>query len=123
VAPLGSDNEPRFEKVTDKNELIDLRDTQQLSWAKVAEALGLGSPGAARRLYSAAVRPHAESLLRDRASAGAKVTPVHLADAGLSTIRDSIVGKTIVVQRNDRTEDIHVAKVTSLKSDAIVATK
>jgi hypothetical protein len=119
VAPLGSDNEPRFEKVTDKDELIDLRDTQQLSWAKVAEALGLGSPGAARRIYSAAVRPHIESVLTERVSAGARVTPVHLAEADLHTIRDAITGNTIVVQRKDRTEDIRVARVTSLKDGTV----
>jgi hypothetical protein len=100
--------------------LARLRDTDQRSWAQVAQELGLGSPGAARRLYSQVVRPHTESVLEGRTSAGAQVTPVHLADANLATIREAIVGKTIVVQRTkDRTEDIKVAKVTSLKDGTV----
>src|SRR4051795_2112854 len=109
----------KLEKVTDKAELIRLRDTEQNSWANVAATLGLGSPGAARRLYSAVVRPHAESVLEGRSTTG-KVTPVHLAKANLATIREAIAGLTIVVQRaNDKTEDIAVAKVTSLKNGTV----
>lgn len=119
------------------DQIADLRDNQLLSWAKVAQALGLGSPGAARRAYSGLVRPHTESVLPGRTKAS--LTPVHLADADLATIRTAIVGKTIVVQRKDTTEDIAVAKVTSakagtvnfndgdkgrsVKADAIIATK
>lgn len=99
------------------DQIADLRDTQQLSWAKVAEALNLGSPGAARRAYSSFVRPHAESVLPGRTAAA--LTPVHLADADLATIREAITGKTIVVQRKDRTEDIAVAKVTSAKAGTV----
>lgn len=98
-------------------QITDLRDTQLLSWAKVAQALGLGSPGAARRAYSALVRPHAESVLPGRTPAA--LTPIHLADADLATIQEAITGRTIVVQRKDRTEDITVAKVTSIKAGTI----
>ncbi len=47
-----------------------LRDAQHLSWAKVATALRLGSPGAARRAYSALVRDHTLSVLPGRATTG-----------------------------------------------------
>lgn len=119
MAPLKSDNEPVLEKFTDKDELIRLRDTEQNSWAQVAKLLGLGSPGAARRMYSAVVRPHTESVLEGRTSQGGRVQPVHLADANLTTVRNAVVGKTIVVQRKGGTEDIHVAKVTSVKDGSV----
>lgn len=70
-------------------QITNLRDDQLLSWARVAEALSLGSPGAARRLYSSLVRPHDESVLPGRTPGYAKVQPVHLADADLATIRRS----------------------------------
>lgn len=119
AAPLGDDNAPKLERITDHDELVDLRDNQQLSWAKVAEAIGVGSPGAARRLYSQLVRPHTESVLEGRSRGEAKVTPVNLADADLDAIREAIVGKTIVVQRAKGTEDIKVAKVSSLKNGTV----
>lgn len=99
------------------DQIADLRDTQLLSWAKVAEALDLGSPGAARRAYTALVRPHAESVLPGRTATA--LAPVHLADADLATIQETITGRTIVVQRKDRTEDIKVAKVTSIKAGTV----
>jgi hypothetical protein len=102
-----------------KADLVRLRDTEQGSWATVADALGLGSPGAARRAYSALVRPHTESVLAGRATKGSDVTPVHLANAGLAKVRDAIVGKTIIVQRKDTTEKIKVARVTSVKNGTI----
>lgn len=100
------------------DDIAVLRDERQLSWAKVATELALGSPGAARRAYSTLVRPHNESVLPGRTT-GAKVAPVHLADANLATIREAIVGRTIVVQRAKGTEDIAVAKVTSLKNGTV----
>lgn len=100
-------------------QIANLRDEQLLSWAKVAEALSIGSPGAARRLYSSLVRPHDESVLPGRTPGDAKVQPVHLADADLDTIRDAIVGRTIVVQRAKATEDMKVAKVTSVKAGTV----
>ena len=60
------------------------------------------------------MRPHTESVLPGRS--GGNVQPVHLAKANLDTVRDTIVGKTIVVQRAKNTEAINVAKVTSLKN-------
>jgi hypothetical protein len=102
-----------------KADLVRLRDTEQNSWANVAAALGLGSPGAARRSYSALVRPHTESLLVGRTTSAADVTPVHLAKASLTKVREAIVGKTIIVQRKDTTEKITVAKVTSLKDGTV----
>lgn len=95
-----------------------LRDHQQNSWAKVAQAFNLGSPGAARRAYSALVRPHTQSVLAGRVSGGG-VTAVHLADGNLATVRDAITGRTIVVQRKDRTEDLLVVKVTSVKAGTV----
>lgn len=110
----------KFEKVTDKDELIRLRDNEQNSWAKVAQALGLGSPGAARRIYSAVVRPHTESVLNGTTTrGGVLITPVHLADANVTAIRKAILGKTIIVQRAKGNEDIAVAKVTSLKDGTV----
>ena len=110
---------PKLETLS-KEDLVRLRDDEGNSWAKVAEALNLGSPGSARRIYSQLVRPHTESVLEGRTTSGAKVTPVHLADANVTAIRKAIVGKTIVVQRaNDRTEDIAVAKVTSLAKGTV----
>ena len=100
-------------------QIANLRDEQLLSWAKVATELGLGSAGAARRLYSNLVRPHTDSVLPGRTPGAAKVQPVHLADADLDTIRDAIVGRTIVVQRAKATEDIKVAKVTSIKDGTV----
>jgi hypothetical protein len=102
-----------------KEDLVRLRDTEQNSWAKVAQALGLGSPGGARRAYTALVRPHTESTLAGRAQGEAAITPVHLADADLATIREAIAGRTIVVQRTKGTEDVTVAKVTSLKDGTV----
>lgn len=96
-----------------------LRDDQLLSWAKVAAALDLGSPGAARRAYSALVRPHTDSVLPGHLPGTAKVTPVHLVDADLATITEAIVGHTVVVQRAKGTEDITVAKVTSIKAGTV----
>ena len=100
-------------------QIANLRDDQLLSWAKVASELKLGSAGAARRLYSNLVRPHTDSVLPGRTPGDAKVKPVHLADADLDTIRDAIVGRTIVVQRAKATEDIKVAKVTSVKNGTV----
>jgi hypothetical protein len=102
-----------------KDQLVQLRDTEQQSWAKVADALGLGSAGAARRAYTQHVRPHTESVLAGHASGGAGITPVHLEAATLATLRDTLVGNTMIVQRKNSTEKIKVVKVTSLK-DGIV---
>jgi hypothetical protein len=102
-----------------KDQLVQLRDTEQQSWAKVAEALGLGSPGAARRAYTQHVRPHNESVLASHTNSGAVITPVHLADATLAKVRDAIVGRTIIVQRKDTTEKINVVKVTSVKDGTV----
>jgi hypothetical protein len=112
---------PQFVKDFDKEALVRLRDEQQLSWAKVAQELGLGSPGSARRIYSQLVRPHTESVLAGTTTrGGAKVTPVHLADANLTAIRKAIVGKVIVVQRQGgRTEEMPVAKVVSLSKGTV----
>lgn len=101
------------------DQIANLRDEQLLSWAKVAEALNLGSPGAARRLYSSLVRPHTDSVLPGHSFGTAKVEAVHLADADLDAIREAIVGRTIVVQRAKATEDLHVAKVTSIKDGTV----
>ena len=95
-----------------------LRDDAQNSWRSVADALGLGSPGAARRAYSEHVRPHTDSVLAGRASGG-KVTPVDLAGLDVDAVREQIAGHTIVVQRKDSIEDITCAKVTSIKGDTI----
>jgi len=97
--------------------LSALRDTEQRSWAAVAEVLGLGSPGSARRLYSALVRPHAESVLAGRTPAAVK--PVDLTASTLTDLQDQLTGRTIVVERKDGTEDVPVAKVTSLKDGTI----
>ena len=123
------------------DQIAALRDDELLSWAKVAQRLnGLGSPGAARRAYTALVRPHTESVLPGRTTGGAGLTPIALGDLDLAAVREAIVGKTVVVQRQgDKTEAIPVAKVTSLKdgtvnfndgnkarsakADAIIATK
>ncbi|MFT3854169.1 MAG: hypothetical protein QM733_15715 [Ilumatobacteraceae bacterium] len=102
---------------TTADDLARLRDTDQLSWAKVAQALGLGSPGAARRAYSAAVRPHTESVLARRTTSA--LMPVDLAAADLDTLRDTLTARTLVVQRGDRTEDITCTKITSLKNGTI----
>jgi len=67
----------------------------------VAEALGLGSPGAARRLYSAAVRPHTQSVLVKRVVA--KVDPVDVSNATLEQLRKKLAGRTIIVDRKGRT--------------------
>lgn len=101
------------------DQIAALRDDQLLSWAKVAEALSLGSPGAARRLYSSLVRPHTDSVLPGHSFGTAALTPVHLADADLDAIREAIVGRIIVVQRAKATEDITVAKVTSIKDGTV----
>lgn len=113
MSPIGPDNDPIFAKVADKADLIRLRDTEQQSWALVAKALGLGSPGAARRMYSAVVRPHTESVLTVRAAA--KVQPVQLDGLDIDTIRKAIAGRTIVVERKTGNQEIAVAKVTSMK--------
>lgn len=102
------------------DEIAALRDEQLLSWAKVAATLGLGSPGAARRAYSAMVRPHTESVLPGRTPSGSDLTPLTLDGLDLDAVREAIAGKTVVVQRQgDRTEAIHVERVTSLKGDTV----
>lgn len=109
-------------KTTDKydftaDDIGGLRDGELLSWRHVAERLQLGSPGAARRAYSTLVRPHTESVLPGRVSGN--LQPVHLADADLDTVRDTIVGYTIVVQRGKRIEDVSVDRVTSVKNGTV----
>lgn len=102
--------------------IASLRDGSHLSWAKVGQALKLGSPGAARRAYSALVRPHTESVLPGRTANGNGngPTPVAFTDATtLEELRETLVGRTIVVQRADHTESIPVAKVTSVKAGAV----
>jgi hypothetical protein len=110
-------DQPHFEHVTDKAELIRLRDTEQRSWKAVADALGLGSPGRARRVYSAVVRPHTESILVARSVA--KVEPVALDGLTVEKVRKAIAGRTIIVERKNGTEQIPVAKVTSIKDGTI----
>ena len=100
--------------------IASLRDGSHLSWAKVADALKLGSPGAARRAYGALVRPHTDSVLPGRTTTGKGVTPVTFTDATtLDELREAIAGRTIVVQRADHNEDIPVAKVTSVKAGTV----
>lgn len=102
------------------DEIAALRDEELLSWAKIAKRLGLGSPGAARRAYSALVRPHTESVLPGRTTSASDLTPVTVAGLDLEGVRDAIVGKTVVVQRsNGKTEAVPVERVTSLKGDTI----
>ena len=98
-----------------------LRDDQQLSWAKVANELGIGSPGTARRTYSALVRPHTESRLASGGGRnGSGLVPVSLDGLDLAGIRKAIVGRTITVQRaGDKTEAISVVKVTSVKNGTV----
>jgi hypothetical protein len=112
---------PQMVKDFSKADLVRLRDEDQQSWAKVAEALNLGSPGSARRIYSQLVRPHTESVLAGTTTrGGVKVTPVHLAEANLTAVRKAIVGKVIIVQRQGgRTEDMPVAKVVSLSKGTV----
>lgn len=100
-------------------DIARLRDDDQQSWTKVAAALGLGSPGSARRAYSRLVRPHTESVLLGRSQASGGLVPVHLADADLDAIREAITGRTVVVQRQKGTEAIPVVKVTSLKNGTV----
>lgn len=104
----------------DADAIAALRDEQSLSWAKVATALSLGSPGAARRAYSALVRPHTESVLPGRtAGAGKGPEPVDLVGSDKDTVAAAITGRTIHVQRKTGTEEIPVARVVSIKGDAI----
>ena len=110
-------DQPHFEEVTNKDELIRLRDTEQRSWKAVADALGLGSPGRARRVYSAVVRPHTDSILVARSVA--KVEPVALDGLTVEQVRKAIAGRTIIVERKNGTEQISVAKVTSIKDGTI----
>ena len=97
-----------------------LRDGSHLSWAKVAQALKLGSPGAARRAYTVLVRPHTESVLPNREAGAAKRGCRTAGDLHRRNhpeeLREAIAGRTVVVQRGDTTEDIHVMRVTSVKA-------
>ena len=102
--------------------IASLRDGSHLSWAKVAQALKLGSPGAARRAYSALVGPHTASVLpnRTQGTKGAGVQPVAFTDdTTLDELREAIAGRTVVVQRADRTETIAVVRVTSVKAGTV----
>ncbi len=101
----------------DKEQLAILRDGEHLSWAKVAERLDLGSPGAARRVYSKLVRPHTESVLPGKAERDAE--PVDFTDANLATLQERLTGRTVVVTRAHGQEQIPVAKVTSVKNGNI----
>jgi hypothetical protein len=114
-------DQPQFTVSEVGKELLErLRDAEGNSWAKVATALGLGSPGAARRAYTALTgRHHTASVLPGRASKGGAVQPVNLAGSTLDAIREAIAGRTIVVQRKGGNEEILVAKVTSLKAGTV----
>ncbi|WP_162142082.1 hypothetical protein [Ilumatobacter coccineus] len=103
------------------DEITKLRDDEQNSWAKVADALGIGSPGTARRAYTALVRPHTESRLKSGGGRnGSGLVPVLLNGLDLAGVRKAIVGKTISVQRQgDKVETIPVAKVTSVKNETV----
>ena len=114
---MSQQDEPKFEMVANKELLIHWRDEQQRSWASVAQEVGLGSPGAARRLYSALVRPHTESVLVVRATS--KVEPLQLEDLAVEAVRTAIAGRTIIVERKTGNEEIAVAKVTSVKDGTI----
>ena len=98
-------------------DLVRLRDTDQLSWGKVAQALGFASSTSARRAYRANVRPPAESVLSGRSGRAAR--PLDLTGANLETVRDAIAGRTLVVTRKNGTEEITVARVTSIKDDTV----
>jgi hypothetical protein len=43
----------------------------------------------------------------------------HLEAANLATLRDTLVGNTIIVRRKDTTEKIEVVKVTSLEDGSV----
>ena len=103
------------------DEITKLRDDEQLSWAKVATELGIGSPGTARRAYTALIKPHTESRLASGGGRGGSgLVPVSLDGLDLAGIRKAIVGRTITVQRaGDKTESIPVAKVTSVKAGTV----
>lgn len=55
------------------DQLVAERDTAGRSWAQVAINLGLGSPGQARKAYSALVRPHHESQMSGKRASRAAV--------------------------------------------------
>jgi hypothetical protein len=102
----------------DKDQLAILRDGEHLSWAKVADRLELGSPAAARRIYTKLIRPHTESVLPGRTKAA--VTPVDLTGSDLAQLREQLVGRAVVVDRdNGHQETIPVVRVTSLKDGNI----
>ena len=110
-------DQPKFEMVANKELLIHWRDEQQRSWASVAAEVGLGSPGAARRLYSSLVRPHTESVLVVRATS--KVEPLQLEGLAVEAVRKAIAGRSVIVERKTGNEEIAVAKVTSVKDGTI----
>ena len=97
--------------------LVQWRDERQESWASVAQLAGLGSPGAARRMYARLVRPHTESVLNARVAA--KVLPMQFDGLSADAVRTAIAGRTIIVERIGSNEEIAVANVTSVKDGTI----
>lgn len=114
---MSNQDDPKFEMVANRDLLVHWRDEQQRSWASVATEVGLGSPGAARRLYSSLVRPHTDSVLTVRRTAD--VEPVQLDGLAVEAVRTAIAGRIIIVERKTGNEEIAVAKVTSVKDGTI----
>lgn len=101
------------------DQIRQLRDEDHLSWAKVADALELGTAGTARRVYTELVRPHRESILPSRQGVvGSKDTTVSFTDdTDPEDITAAVAGNLIVVERsNGNHETLHVKKLTSIGS-------
>jgi hypothetical protein len=113
-----NDDQPEFRYLFSAEDIARLRDTEQLSWAKVATALDLGSPGGARRAYSLMVRPHTESVL-DRSKRSADLEPVTLDVTRIDLVKNALEGRTLVVERNGELVNIPCLRVTSIKGDTV----
>lgn len=102
-------------------QIVQARDRDGLSWRDVANVLGLGSPGRARKAYSDLTgKPHNSSVMQGRRAkrASSRRRQVHVNpkwddDTDRQTIVDSITGSTIYVLRKhgDEPEEIRVARV------------
>jgi hypothetical protein len=101
--------------------IADLRDKKQLSWKRVAEELGLGSPSSARRAYSELVRPHTESVIQGKGGRPAASgdgdngwTPVDVTSCNtIAQVRDALAGH--VVQVHAIRKSGHVRRLDAVK--------
>lgn len=107
------------ERAEQGQKVVDLRHDKKLSWRLIAQELGLGSPGKARKLYTEATgKPHNEAPTVERITSKPKservadLKPVFPDDATdddiLAEVRDGCV---ITIRNSTGVADVRVSKI------------